>query len=704
MAQPPVNLVVGATIGEAVEEGRATRRGLKISLKDKFVAHFTAAGALIKRVRNKLQRGRPVEEILAQFVRSGCKDLTRQLETCQLTQYPVSNGGFGDIYRGTMPSGQQVSLKCLRLQVGVSDDEKRHLRRAAQELHVWSKCDHPHILQLVGVAKYYGRIAMVSPWMENGDLRWFLSQRPKANILISQDYIAKLTDFGSATIKASSLRLVGNPSTTGPAISIRWAAPELIEGATRCSVEGDIYALGMTFLEVITGSVPYAGLRDIAVLNKTINKILPERPVEYIPLGHQHTDLLWSLLTKCWEYNPGDRPAAHGVRDELGRIAEAELVNPALHDAPGSLGLLGGGTTVSTTRIQPLVNNSASPGQVSGTTSLGEILQRLVEHGCADLTSALDSSQSSELPLSGGNFRDVYRGTLQDKTPIRLESLRFQVDAAVDGRKLLKHMAHEIYAWSKCKHVHVLQLIGVAQYNGRLAMISPWVEHNDLILFLSQQRYPQINRLRLCIQLADAVAYLHSAGTVHGDIKASNIMLSQDMTVKLAGFGNMTLRDYSLAFTPTTHGLGISVRWAAPEIVEGKTRLSSEADIYALGMTVLEMITGSVPYNRLRDIAVLNKITNGIHPNRPLDQMPTENEFTSRIWTLLTDCWKYDAKDRPTAIAVHEEIEQATDAWAQARLSIHAILSHILLAPTEMYIAQLTLMAVTSKFDVLGSE
>ncbi|CAE7201382.1 unnamed protein product [Rhizoctonia solani] len=658
-----------------------------------------AMPALQPSVRNPITitNAMPIEDILVQFVRSGCKDLTHQLETCQISQHPVSNGGFGDIYRGTLPNRQQVGLKCLRLQVGPSEDDQRHLRRAAQELHVWSKCEHPHILQLLGVAKHQGRIAMVSPWMENGDLRWFLSQRPKvnrctlciqiseavvylhesnivhgdikgANIVVSQDYVAKLTDFGSATIKASSLQLMGSSSATNPAVSIRWAAPELVEGVTKCTSEGDIYALGMTFLEVITGSVPYAGFRDIAVLNKIINKIHPERPIEYIPIDHQHTDLLWSLLERCWTYDPIDRPAASGVHGELLQIAQAELVDPALHGAPGYLGLIGG-TTVSTTMIRPTVNNP-SMGQVGSATPPGEIVQRLVEHGCRDLTSLLDPPQSSELSLSNGNFRDVYRGALQDGTQIRLESLRFQAGVAGDGTKLLKRTAHEIYVWSKCKHANILPLSGVAQYCGRLTMISPWVEHNDLILFLSQQRSPLSSRLRLCVQLADAVAYLHDKGIVHGDIKASNVLLSHDMAVKLAGFGNMALKDYTLAFTPTAYGLGISVRWAAPEIVEGKTRLSSEADVYALGMTFLEILTGSVPYARLRDVAVLSKITNKIHPTRPLDQMPVENESAGRVWSLLTDCWKYDAKDRPVANVVHSEVEQATDAWSQARTLI----------------------------------
>ncbi|KAH7310224.1 kinase-like domain-containing protein [Rhizoctonia solani] len=639
----------------------------------------------------------PIEEILSQFVMRGCVDLTGDLENCQVGRLPVLGGGFGDIYCGTFPDGQQVALKCLRIHFGVSDTEKRHLRRAAQELHVWSKCQHPNILRLMGVANHDGRIAMVSPWMENGHVRDFLSRRPEVNrcalctqiseavvylheknivhgdikgtnILVSKDCIPKLTDFGSANIKGTTLQLVGHSSKTNPGMSVRWAAPEILQGTAQQTVEGDVYALGMTILEIITCSLPYTGLRDVAVFNRVIHRIPPERPVEYIPPGHQHTDYLWSLLANSWKSNPADRPMASEFRNKLLRIAQIEVENPVLREALNSLGL-GESTTVSTARIQPLASNLEVINGIGSKMPLEEILLRLVEHGCKDLTPSLDLSESSELPLSSSDFRDIYRGTLQDGSYIQLEALRFRAGLGGDGRKLLKHTAHEIYVRSKCKHANVLQLIGVAQYHGHLMMVSPWVEHKDLIGFLLQQRYDVIDRLGVCAQVADAVAYLHDANIVHGDIKALNVTLSHDRRVKLTGFGNMALRNYTLAFTPTTHGLGLAVRWAAPEIVEGKTQLSSEADIYALGMTILEIITGSVPYARLRDVAVFNKVTNKIHPDRPLEQLPIGNEFANPIWSLLTSCWNYDPVARPNAITVHTEIVGATYAWYQAPAS-----------------------------------
>ncbi|CAE6540203.1 unnamed protein product [Rhizoctonia solani] len=633
-----------------------------------------------------------IEEVLSQFVKRGCTDLTSQLEAYQIGRLPVLGGGFGDVYCGTFPDGHKVALKCLRLQVGVSENEKRDLKRAAQELHVWSKCQHPNILQLMGVANHDGRIAMVSLWMENGDIRWFLSQQPRvnrftfcvqvseavvylheqnivhgdikgSNILVSKDCVAKLTDFGSANIKGTTLQLVDN-SKTNPGISIRWAAPEVVEG-TKCTAEGDIYALGMTILEIITCLAPYTGLREVAVINKILQRILPERPVDYIPPGHQHTDHLWLLLLNSWKSSPADRPIALHLRDELLSIAQAELGNPVLRDALNALEL-GENTTVSTTRIQSHNNNLEAIDRVGSKMTLADIMRHLVEHGCKDLTLSLDLPQSSELPLSSSDFRDTYRGILQNGTHIQLETLRFRAGMTGDRIKLLKHTAHEIYVWSKCKHVNILELLGVAQYHGHLMMVSPWVEQKDLIGFLSRQRYTTVGRLEMCTQVASAVAYLHDAGIVHGDIRASNVIVLHD-EVKLAGFGNMALRNYTLPFTPTTHGLGIGVRWAmtseAPEIIEGKTQLGSEADVYALGMTILEIITGSPPYAQLRDVAVFNQVTKKIYPNRPLEQIPIDNKLADLIWSLLKRCWSYNPKDRPDAASVCQEVSQTTDGY-----------------------------------------
>ncbi|CUA74220.1 hypothetical protein RSOLAG22IIIB_11061 [Rhizoctonia solani] len=172
----------------------------------------------------------PISEILIRLGRHGCRDITSQLNLSGFGSSAVSTGGFGDVYQGTLQDGALVGIKCLRILVGMDDEDgKNQLKRAARELYVWSKCRHPNILDLLGVAKYDNRVAMVSPWMVNGNLTWYLTRYPSAdrynlcaqiadaiaflrenaivhgdikgaNILVSDDHIPKLTDFGNSAI------------------------------------------------------------------------------------------------------------------------------------------------------------------------------------------------------------------------------------------------------------------------------------------------------------------------------------------------------------------------------------------------------------------------------------------------------------------------------------------------------------------------
>lgn len=55
------------------------------------------------------------------------------------------------------------------------------IQHAARELHTWSKCNHPNVIPLLGLAVFRGRIGMVSPWMGLGNLPHYLEQEPEVN-------------------------------------------------------------------------------------------------------------------------------------------------------------------------------------------------------------------------------------------------------------------------------------------------------------------------------------------------------------------------------------------------------------------------------------------------------------------------------------------------------------------------------------------
>ncbi|KAJ1300152.1 hypothetical protein OPQ81_011905 [Rhizoctonia solani] len=258
----------------------------------------------------------PPSAILRQLSRHGCEDVTNDLNPRSVSNGVVSTGGSSDVYRGELWNGRRVGLKCLRFLIGMDEEGEKQLKRAARELYIWSKCKHPNIQELIGVALYDNRVAMVSPWMKNGNLGWYISQNLEVDRynLCSQvaAAVAYLRECGvvHGDIKVQNFLVSENHIT----------APEILHGDTQHTFEGDVYALGMTILEIITGSPPWVGMLDVAVVYNLVKKAHPPRPEAYMPTGNRTSDLLWELMVKCWRSEPQQRPHAMQVRDELDEI------------------------------------------------------------------------------------------------------------------------------------------------------------------------------------------------------------------------------------------------------------------------------------------------------------------------------------------------------------------------------------------------
>ena len=137
-------------------------------------------------------------------------------------------------------------------------------------------------------------------------------------------------------------------------------------------------------------------------------------------------------------------------------------------------------------------------------------------------------------------------------------------------------------------------------------------------------------------QVLQGLVYLHHQGTIHRDIKGANILTTKDGLAKLADFGVATrinkLSDKAVVGTPN---------WMAPEIIElnGATTAS---DIWSLGCTILELLTGDPPYHKLRQMQALFAIVSDDHPPIPDGLSPMVKDF-------LLQCFQKDPNLRITA-------------------------------------------------------
>ncbi|KAG8721083.1 hypothetical protein FRC08_015891 [Ceratobasidium sp. 394] len=284
-------------------------------------------------------------EVIASLGARGCLNLSDQLDAESCSKYPISNGGYGDIYRAKLKNGTEVAIKTMRLLLNA--EGQKHIKHAARELYTWSKCRHKNVQQLLGLVEFRDQIGMVSAWEVNGDLGSYLQRYPETDRyqisaqvaeglaylhqsgiahgdlkgVVSAAGVPLLSDFGNATLHEYTLNFTS--TVTKSSLSVRWAAPELIKGAATYSAPADVYALGM---EAITGTPPWTGKAELAVIFAVVSQECPQRPLEQIPTDSKPGDMLWSLLKRCWVHEPGGRPSAGEVKDFMQGITQGEMV------------------------------------------------------------------------------------------------------------------------------------------------------------------------------------------------------------------------------------------------------------------------------------------------------------------------------------------------------------------------------------------
>lgn len=602
----------------------------------------------------------------------GCKDLTSSLDLRACTKKPLTGGGYGDVYQGSLQDGTRVAIKTIRqyeyeLQGAMAG---KFYKRLAKELYTWSKCNHPNIMELLGWAVFNDSFAMISKWMDQGNLSRYLEDHPlsdryrlsslmcegllylhtknivhgdlkAANVLVSSEGIPMLTDFGNASIGNATLRFTHSESS--PTFSARWTAPEVLNGKNP-TPESDIYALGMTILEVLTSEVPFVDVNDRAIIcHIVVKKKIPVRPQSCIPSGIITGDRIWDLLTRCWSYEPEARPKISNVNETMHVIASQ------------------GPNVANNYTLYPSVKPTIEPTPplkqdvIALNMPLTELVNVLTRRDCVDLTQFIDINACSNYPVANGGLGDVFRGRLLDGTQVAIKTIR----PHHSNDRYLKLAAKEIYTWSKCIHPNVVKLLGLAMFRDSLAMISHWEENGNLPYYLT--RCPSADRCQLSTLICAGLSYLHDNNIVHGSVKGSNILVSRDGTPMLTDFGDAGILSGTLQFTATVTGPSYSLRWTAPEIVIGQSGLTAAGDIYSLGMTILETFTSKVPFATKTDPAVLAAVAiKRETPPRPRIIIPESSISGNILWALLMSCWAYNPKRRPNASTVWDTMKTLT--------------------------------------------
>lgn len=279
-------------------------------------------------------------------------------------------------------------------------------------------------------------------------------------------------------------------------------------------------------------------------------------------------------------------------------------------------------------------------------------IERKGKVNAAQLSPAFaDLNVSSSLPLihsqdiecghqlGRGGFGEVYEAFWQG-TRVAVKKLLGQLTA-----ELLAEFKSETEVHGGLRHPNIIALYGVCLESMKYAMVLEFMANGSLYDVLrGSMSLPWSTKLRLAIDAASGLQYLHSQNIIHRDLKSLNILVNEQMQAKIADFG---LAKIKLTTNSTTPGVGTPL-WMAPELFD-EGCCNKTTDIYAISIVLWEIAARKLPYEGKNQVQMLRYVERGGRETIPADA-------PASYATLIAKCWTQRASERPIIEEVAQEL------------------------------------------------
>ncbi|CAB1330823.1 unnamed protein product [Coregonus sp. 'balchen'] len=190
---------------------------------------------------------------------------------------------------------------------------------------------------------------------------------------------------------------------------------------------------------------------------------------------------------------------------------------------------------------------------------------------------------------------------------------------------------NEVVIMRDYQHRNVVEMFKSALVEEELWVIMEYLQGGALTNIVSETRLSEEQIATVCEAVLQALAYLHSQGVIHRDIKSDSILLTLDGRIKLSDFGFCAQISKDI---PKRKSLVGTPYWMAPEVIS-KSPYSTEVDVWSLGIMVVEMVDGEPPYFSETPVAAMRRLRDEPAPTvRNATQVsPVLKDFLDRMLT-----------------------------------------------------------------------
>ncbi|UJR79723.1 serine/threonine-protein kinase [Sandaracinus amylolyticus] len=555
-------------------------------------------------------------------------------------------GGMAFVFGGRhLVLGKRVALKVLRPELGGPEHAQRFLREArlASQLHhenIVAVTDFGHDgaldLHFLAMDRIAG-VSLADTLKSEGALPWsravpILVQVARAlmaahdhgvvhrdltprNLMLSHSSgrrdVVKLCDFGLSRTIVGDDRLTSTGQMIGtPA----YMSPEQLRGEVSQDGAIDVYALGTIAYEMLSGSLPFASPTPVAMIAaKLRDRATPLGTRSRVPRE------LDALVLRCLDHDPHARPSASEI--------EAALSSLSLHTAADAEPTDLIGTTVGSYRITALL----------GTGGMGSV------------------------------YRAVHP---QIGTEVAIKVLLPEVAASSD---VIDRFVLEARASSAIGSPHIPRYFDFGTLrDGRAYAVMELLEGETLAERLQRSGpMPLTEVVRVLDQAADALGRAHAARVIHRDVKPDNLFLARGdggaQTLKVLDFGiakSLTHSGASANTKATQAGTFIGTpAYCAPEQMYGGA-VGPATDVYALGATAFEMLTGAPPFDAANISQLFVHKASGAVPSA----RARNPALPAAVDRTLSRALALHAADR---FATMEELRASLRTWVETSPSAH---------------------------------
>ncbi|XP_040989943.1 serine/threonine/tyrosine-protein kinase HT1-like isoform X2 [Juglans microcarpa x Juglans regia] len=198
--------------------------------------------------------------------------------------------------------------------------------------------------------------------------------------------------------------------------------------------------------------------------------------------------------------------------------------------------------------------------------------------------------------FASGRHSRIYRGIYKQRD-VAIKLISQPEEDENLAAMLEEQFISEVALLFRLRHPNIITFVAACKKPPVFCIITEYLAGGSLRKYLHHQEphsVPLNLVLKLALSIAHGMQYLHSQGILHRDLKSENLLLDEDMCVKVADFGISCLESQC----GSAKGFTGTYRWMAPEMIKEKHH-TKKVDVYSFGIVLWEIITALTPFDNM---------------------------------------------------------------------------------------------------------